>query len=101
MKTLTIKKIDVISFANFMAMLYAVVMLVSTVISYFATLINFAELNTYFPHAVSWNWGSGLVAVIVYPLVAAAVGWIFGAVVSWFYNVALGNTAGIKVQVEE
>lgn len=101
MKTLTIKKIDVVSFANFVAVLYATVMLVSTVISWVSSLMNFTELNTYFPHAVSWNWGSGIVAVIVYPLVAAVVGWVFGAVVSWFYNIALGNTAGIKFEVEE
>lgn len=100
MKTLTVKKFDVMSVANFSAVLSAVVALMWVVWEWVVSLVNYAQLNAYFPNAFSWNVGFGILAVIIVPLIAAAVGWIGGAVAAWVYNIALGST-GIKVDVEE
>jgi hypothetical protein len=101
MKTLTVKKFDVMSVANFSAVLSAAVALFYVVASWVIAMVNYAQLNAYAPNAVDWNTGFGLLAIIVVPLMAAVSGWIGGAIVAWFYNVALGGSNGIKVDVEE
>ena len=101
MKTLTIKKLDVVSVANFAAVLAAAVVAAEVLISWLVALVNYAQLSAHFPNIVSWNTGFGVLAIILLPALAAVAGWIGGAVVAWFYNVALGGSNGIKIEVEE
>jgi len=101
MKTLTIKKLDVMSVANFAAVLAAAVVAAEVVIGWLVAIFNFAQLNAHIPNVVSWNAGFGIIAIILLPALAAVAGWIGGAVVAWFYNVALGGSNGIKIEVEE
>ena len=101
MKTLTIKKLDVMSVANFAAVLAAAVIAAEVVVGWVVAVVNFAQLNSQFPNVVSWKTGFGILAIILLPAIAAVVGWIGGAVVAWFYNVALGGSNGIKIEVEE
>lgn len=101
MKKLTIKRLDVMSVANFAAMLWAAVGLVWVVMAWVIALIDYAKLETYFPNMVDWNTGFGIFAIVVIPLIYAAFGWVGGAIVAWFYNVALGASNGVKMDVEE
>ena len=101
MKTLTVKKLDVVSVANFAAVLSAAVAAFYVVAGWAIAMVNYAQINAYAPNVVDWNTGFGIFAILVVPLMAAAMGWIGGAVVAWFYNVALGGSNGIKVDVEE
>lgn len=101
MKSLTIKRLDVMSFANFAAVLSAAVAAANVVVNWAVAMFNFAQINVYFPEAVDWNTGFGLLAILVVPAIAAALGWLGGAIIAWFYNVALGGTSGIKFDVSE
>jgi len=101
MKTLTVKKLDVVSVGNFAAMLGAVLSFVWVLIAWIMAMVDYAQLEVFFPNAVEWNTGFGLLAIIIIPAIYAAVWWVGGAIVAWFYNVALGASNGIKVDVEE
>lgn len=101
MKTLTVHKLDVMSFAKFAAVLSAAVTATQVVVGWALALVNYAQLNSHVPGIVAWNVGFGLLAIIILPLLAAVVGWVLGAVVAWFYNVALGGSNGIKFDVTE
>jgi hypothetical protein len=101
MKTLTVKKLDVMSVAKFSAVFGAAVSATMVALSWALALVNYAQLNAYYPNIVSWNTGFGLFAIIVVPLVYAVAGFVGGAVLAWFYNVALGGSNGVKFDVEE
>jgi hypothetical protein len=101
MKTLTVRKLHVVTVANFAAVLSAAVAGAMVVGYWVLALLNFAQLNAYFPDAVHWNAGFGLLAIIVIPALYALVGWVGGAIVAWFYNVALGGSKGIMIDVDE
>lgn len=101
MKTLTVRKLHVVTVANFAAVLSAAVAATMVVIYWVLAMVNYAQLNAYFPNTVEWNAGFGLLAIIVIPALYALVGWVGGAVVAWFYNVALGGSNGIMIDVDE
>jgi ABC-type uncharacterized transport system fused permease/ATPase subunit len=101
MKTLTVKKLDIMSVAKFSAVLGAAVSAMMVVVSWVLALLNYAQLNAYYPNVVSWNTGLGVFAIIIVPLLYAASGFIGGAVLAWFYNVALGGSNGVKFDVTE
>jgi hypothetical protein len=102
MKTLTLKKFDVLSVGYFFGILSAVVALVYTVVAVAATVVNVVRFDSLFPNVdFSVNWWSALWFVILYPLVAFVLGWLSGVVGAWFYNIALGASNGIKVDVDE
>ena len=42
-----------------------------------------------------------LTAVILYPLVMFALGWLYGIVVSFIFNVVIGVSGGVGLTVEE
>lgn len=101
MKTLTVKKFDIVSVANFSAVLSAAIAATMVILAWVLALLDYAKLNTYFPNVVDWKTGFGLLAIIIVPIVYGLVGWVGGAVVAWFYNVALGGSNGVKIEVEE
>lgn len=101
MKKLTVKRLDVMSVANFTAMLFAAVSLVTVVLGWILAFINYSSLKSQFPNLVDWNTGVGILAIIFVPIIYLVVGWIVGAIIAWFYNVALGASNGIKIDVEE
>jgi len=101
MKTLTVKKLDVMSVAMFAGVLAAVVSLFAVVLAWGMTLVDFASFEAYFPNMFEWNTGSGILAFIFVPLVNFVVGWVYGAVIAWLYNIALGSSKGVKIEVEE
>jgi len=101
MKTLTVKRLDVMSVAKFSAVLGGAVSAMMVVVSWVLALINYAQLNAYYPSVVSWNAGFGFLAIIIVPLIYAAAGFVGGAILAWFYNVALGGSNGVKFDVTE
>ena len=102
MKTLTLRKIDIMSLAYFVGVLSAVVALVVVVIAIISTWLNVIRVDGAFPNVdFSVNWWMSLWYVILYPVVAFVSGWITGLVGAWFYNVALGKSNGIKLEFEE
>jgi hypothetical protein len=100
MKRLTLKHIEPISFANFVAIFSAFVTFVIVVVEVFAIWLKIIQVNTLFPNA-TFHWGTAIWDIIVYTIVALITGWIWGVVAAWFYNVALAETKGIKFEIKE
>ncbi len=100
MKKVTLTHVDTISFANFVAVFSAIVVLVAVVVTMVFGWLDFIRINVWFPNT-SFDWGYAIWTIIISPLVALAGGWIWGAVAAWFYNIALGKTNGIKFEISE
>lgn len=100
MKKVTLTHVDTVSFANFVAVFSAIVALVAAVIMMVFGWLDFIKVDVWFPNA-SFDWGYAIWTIIISPVVALVTGWVWGAVAAWFYNVALGKTNGIKIEISE
>lgn len=50
---------------------------------------------------LAFGLATGIVSIIVLPLVYFALGWIIGLVQGWVYNVVLSTSGGLVVTVED
>lgn len=50
---------------------------------------------------LAFGLATGIVAIIVLPLVYFAIGWVLGLIQGWIFNVVLGTTGGLVVKVKE
>ncbi len=91
-----IKRIDIISLAKIEAVLGGVIGLIAGII--------FAVVGTAFMGVAEGEPGSfallfGLTAVIILPILYAAVGFVAGLIVAFVYNVIAGLIGGIKIEL--
>ncbi|MDD4351482.1 MAG: hypothetical protein PHU71_00665 [Candidatus Gracilibacteria bacterium] len=105
----TLKKIDVMSAAKFMAVMYAIISLIMAI---FAAL--FANMLGGFAGSMMMQGGMGyeanmmqgavggfsLGALIMAPIMGAIGGFIGGAIGAWIYNLVAGWMGGIKLELE-
>lgn len=50
---------------------------------------------------MTFGLAAGVISVIVVPLLYFALGWVVGLVQGWVYNVVLGASGGVVVQLED
>lgn len=50
---------------------------------------------------MTFGLAAGIISIIVVPLLYFALGWVVGFVQGWAYNVILGASGGIVVQLED
>jgi len=100
MKKVTLTHVDEVSFANFVAVFSFIVALVAVVVMVVFAWLDFIQVNSWFPNA-EFSWGYAIWTIIITPFVALVTGWVWGVVAAWFYNVALGKTSGIKIELDE
>ncbi|MDD5693106.1 MAG: hypothetical protein WC437_02305 [Patescibacteria group bacterium] len=100
MKQITLKHVDEVTFANFVAVFSFIVTLVAVVVMVVLAWLKFIQVNVWFPDA-TFTWSYALWTIVISPFVALVTGWVWGAVAAWFYNVALGKTNGIKLEIDE
>ncbi len=104
-----LKKIGVMSLAKMMAVLYAAIgFIVGIFFALFASLFmalsvmpvggSAAGGNALMPGAFA---GLGVLAIILFPVGYAIMGFIGGAITAWLYNVIAGHVGGISIELEE
>lgn len=50
---------------------------------------------------MAFGLGAGIVSIIVLPLIYFGLGWLFGYVHGWVFNVVARNSGGIELKVEK
>lgn len=96
MKTITIKKFGVMSFAKVSAALYAFMGFIAGAIM---TLISLAASGSAGVGALGAMFGVG--AIILLPIFYGIMGFIGGLLLGWAFNVVAPRVGGLSIEVEE
>ena len=100
MKTITIKKLRVGSFAKTVGIVQAVFGFVTGLIVSLSVAAESINETTSFVAALGVSLFTLGLAVIFFPLVAFFVGWVQGAVAAVILNFAFAEGAGLDIEVE-
>lgn len=102
MKKLVVRKIGVTTFGRFIGIANAIIGLVIGVFLGISGTIGVTQEDgwSFFGKLIAIV-GVWLAALVLYPIVLFALGWIYGAVVALISNVFLQASHGIEVDVEE
>jgi hypothetical protein len=101
---MVIKRVAPLSCAKIAAALYAVLgLFIGVIFSFFSLAGGFASAafaadpsgRTGFPFA-----GLGALAIVIFPILYATIGFVSALVGSWLYNLAAGVVGGIKIDLE-
>lgn len=101
MKTLTINKVKVGSFARVVGIVQAMLGFVSGLLVTLSVTANSVNSNTHFVKSLGVSVAMLGLAVVVFPIVGFIVGWIQGAVAAVVLNFAFAESTGLQVEVEE
>ena len=99
-----IKKIDKISLADIVGLLYAVFGFFATIIIFAYTLISSLSKGEVAQPLVKFiflNIGVGIWAGVMAAIIAGIAGWIIGFFAGMFYNLLVKRFGGIKVELKE
>ena len=91
-----VKRVGILSLARIMAFFPAVVgLIVGIIVALIAIVIgSLAGLPL-------WIRGIGILAVIVFPIIGAIIGFIHGAIVAFLYNIAADFVGGIELEFQQ
>jgi homoaconitase/3-isopropylmalate dehydratase large subunit len=102
MSTLTVTKVGVLSVGKFTG---TVNLIIALAVGLFGAVIGTITYVTSDSHeAVEGLLGSLAIiigAVVLYPLVMFAIGWIYGVVAAFIFNVVIGVSGGLELTVKE
>ena len=102
MKKILIRKLGVASVARFVGVANAILAFVIGFFVMFAGIAGVLEQNDWTTITKLFaSVGVVMLSLIVYPLVAFLVGWIYGAIVALIANLFLHTAKGIELDVEE
>ncbi|HBO64929.1 TPA: hypothetical protein DD425_03135 [Candidatus Saccharibacteria bacterium] len=102
MKNITVTKVGILSIGKLVGTVNVIVALfvgiIASIVGTTTYLINSTE--GFFDNLLA-SLAIILTAVILYPLVMFALGWLYGIVVSFIFNVVIGVSGGVGLTVEE
>lgn len=102
MKTLTVRRVGVASFAKLFGIWAAILGLVFGVIGAITSTVGVISNNNY---SVLGDIGISIAIivgwVIVYPLVMFLIGWIQGAIVAIIFNIVVSGSGGLALTIDE
>lgn len=101
-KNITIKKLDALSVGKLLGTVNIIIAVAVGLIASIVTVISVVTNNTYdVGMDILVSIGIIIAGIIVYPLFMYAVGWIYGALVGFIFNVVIGVSGGINLTVED
>ena len=102
MTFITVTRVGVLSIGKLFGTVNLIVGLATGLIASIAATITYlpSEAHT-FTEGLLGALAIILAAVILYPLVMFLFGWIYGVLVSFIFNVVIGVSGGVELQVNE
>lgn len=91
-----IKRVGIISVAKITALIVGVIGLIMGII--FALIAGAFGAITGMP---AWIHGLGIAAIIIFPILYAIGGFIYGAVIAGIYNITAGVVGGIDLEFQQ
>lgn len=96
-----IVKVNAMTVAMFQGVFAAIVGLGVAVLHSLKATVHVAQSTDSVITGMSFGLAAGIVSIIVVPLLYFALGWVVGLVQGWLYNVVLGTSGGVVVQLED
>ncbi|MAU34181.1 hypothetical protein CL689_05910 [Candidatus Saccharibacteria bacterium] len=102
MKNITVKRVGILSIGKLAGTVNAIIALaVGIVAAIVGTVSYVTTTNDGIGAELVASLAIILSALILYPLVAFAFGWLYGALVALIFNVVVGVSGGVELTVEE
>ena len=80
-------------------------LIVGVVVGLLGAIVGIVNYTSYYSNGIGADVfvsiGILLVGVVVYPLLAFGLGWLYGALVAFIFNVVIGVSGGIKLTVAD
>lgn len=99
-----IKKIESFSLAKIAAIIYGLIGFFVALAVAIVTIVNILRQSDFSGSAflvALFNLGAGILVGLVVAAIMAVLGWIFGFIVSAFYNLFVARSGGIKIELRE
>jgi hypothetical protein len=101
MTTVNVRRIGVASFGKLIGVWAAIVGLVTGVMGAVVAVASLLVNNHYGVFAgLFYSIGVVLLAVVVYPAVLFAIGWIQGAVIALIFNIVISGSGGLELVID-
>ncbi len=102
MKKLIIRRVGVSSFANFIGAAQAIWAFIFAFFGMFAAFaVIFENQDLTVGGKIGATLAAAAIALVIVPLLAFLIGWLYGAIVALIANLFLQAAKGIEVDVEE
>ena len=89
------------SLAMYVGTFWGIVGLVVAVLHSLRNTVEFAKETESVLNGLAFGLVTGIVAIIILPLVYFAIGWLIGLIQGWVFNVVAETSGGITVKLED
>lgn len=101
MSTITVTKVGVLSIGKLVGTVNLIIGLAVGLVGAIVGLVSYFSVDNYeFFEGLLGAIGIILAAVVLYPLVVFALGWLYGVVAAFIFNVVVGVSGGIELTVK-
>lgn len=101
MSTINVTRVGVASIGKLFGTVNLIVALAIGIIAAVAGTVAFFNADTYtFFEGLLGAMSIVLTGLVLYPLVAFALGWLYGALVAFIFNVVVGVSGGVELTVD-
>ncbi len=94
----TIIRLKASSWATFQGSFAAIIGLGVAILHSLDSVVAMAEATDSVLRGMAFGLATGIVSIIVVPLIYFALGWLFGIVQAWIFNTVLGVAGGLVVE---
>lgn len=94
-------RISPTSFANLQGTFFAIIGLGVAILHSIQATVDVADSTESVLRGMAFGLATGVVTVLVLPLLYFAIGWVFGVIQGWVYNVILGAAGGLEISLED
>lgn len=102
MKNLTVTRVGITSIGKLVGTVNAILALAIGIVAAITAIITYvSSSNDGFFTELIGSVAIGLGALIIYPLIAFALGWLIGVLYAFIFNVVIGVSGGVELTVEE
>jgi hypothetical protein len=102
MSSIIVTKVGVLSIGKLVGTINLIIGLATGIIAAVAGIVAYFGADTYdFFDGLLGAIAILLTALILYPLVLFAIGWLYGILASFIFNVVIGVSGGVELTVQE
>lgn len=96
-----VTKLKATSWAAFQGTFWSVIGLGVAILHSINSTTRVADATDSVLRGLAFGLATGIVSIIVVPLVYFAMGWVVGLVQGWAFNVILGASGGLSIELED
>lgn len=99
-KTLRVRGVKASTVAMFEGTLASIVGLAIAILFSLQATVDMAESTQSVLRGFAFGLGTGIVSIVVLPLIYFGIGWLVGYLHGWIFNMVLASSGGVQFDVE-